>query len=190
MAKVLNDASATKNYLRPNYDTEEVRTGFEKIIGRRRGEFGDLLAISRPRSRLDPIAGAALKTLAPQESAEKEVRAFIVRYGIASEVQKITGRLNSRRMTEGRRWVLATTYISLLGKLTKNECQGKDREEVETLFKDDLGVAEKIMLDLEADDGPVHRFAEEIVRSVMEKNRITDSETVHKLASQQVRSAI
>ena len=116
---------------------------------------------------------------------EKQVRAYITEKGIASEVKKVTDRLNARRITDGRRWVLATTYVFLLDKLFQGRV-----DEIEELMKDDLGVAEKIMLDLEAERGPLDAFVHLIVKSVMERNRINESKTLRELVSQQVRRAI
>jgi hypothetical protein len=81
--------------------------------------------------------------------------------------------------------VLATTYVSLLDKLIDGA-----PEKIEKLFADDLGVAERIMLEIEADGGPLDRFAGLLVKSVMDKNRIKDDETLRKRVSQQVRNAI
>ena len=166
----------------------EVQTRFDAIFSRKREQFGDVLAITRPRSKLDPLAEAALKTLAQEElpaDLEKQVRASIVEKGIASAVRKVTDRLNGRQMTDGRRWALATTYLLLLSRLLVGE-----QAKIEKLFADDLGVSERIMLDLEADDGPLDKFAGLIVKLVMNKNRIKDDEALLKVVAQQVRSAI
>jgi hypothetical protein len=166
----------------------EVKTRFANILNRQREEFGDVLAITRPRAKLDPLAEAALAKLAKEkvpDQLEKELRDSIVDKGIASEVRKVTSRLNARSMTDGRRWVLATTYVSLLDKLIDGA-----PEKIEKLFADDLGVAERIMLEIEADGGPLDRFAGLLVKSVMDKNRIKDDETLRKRVSQQVRNAI
>lgn len=188
-----------------DYDDEKVKGRWKKIIDRQREDLEtDVLTISRPRSKLDPIAKAALDSLfakvmksdalnkegaasnssTPQD-LEKQVRAYITEKGIASEIKKVTDRLNARRMTDGRRWVLSTTYVFLLAKLFQDRA-----DEIDELVNDDLGVVEKIMLDLEAEDGPLDVFAKLIVKSVMERNRINKSKTLLELVSQQVRSAI
>lgn len=188
----------------PDYDDDKVKERWKKIIDRQREEFEtDVLQISKPRSKLDPIAQEALevlcarllrsepqtkeasnKTITPKE-LEKQLRAFIVEKGIASEVKKVTQRLNARRMTDGRRWVLTETYVFLLVRLFQDKA-----EEIEELVDDDLGVAEKVMLDLEAENGPLDVFANLIVKAVMERNRIGKSRTLQELVAQQVRSAI
>jgi len=188
-----------------DYDDEKVKGRWKKIMDRRREELDtDVLTITPPRAKLDPIAKAVLETLCvkliksgyqgkegganmPSTPAEleKQVRAYITEKGIASEVKKVTDRLNARRITDGRRWVLATTYIFLLAKLFQDRAG-----EIEELIKDDLGVAEKVMLDLEAEGGPLDVFANLVVKSVMERNRINKSKTLLELVAQQVRSAI
>lgn len=57
-------------------------------------------------------------------------------------------------------------------------------------MQDDLGVAERIMLDLEVEKGPIDTFAQLLVKAVMERNRIGESKTLRQLVAQQVRSAI
>lgn len=188
-----------------DYDDEKVKGRWKKIMDRRREELDtDVLTITPPRAKLDPIAKAVLEILCvkliksghqgkeaganlPSTPAEleKQVRAYITEKGIASEVKKVTDRLNARRITDGRRWVLATTYIFLLAKLFQDRAG-----EIEELIKDDLGVAEKVMLDLEAEGGPLDVFANLVVKSVMERNRINKSKTLLELVAQQVRSAI
>ena len=90
-------------------------------------------------------------------------------------------------MTDGRRWVLATTYMHLLSELFRSE---PDDDALRRLMKDDLGVAERLMLDLEAKSGPFEAFAVQIVRLVMKQNRVTDSQVILEIVSQQVRAAI
>lgn len=204
-SKGMAGAKAMRAIKAIDYDDEKVKGRWKKIIDRQREDLEtDVLTISRPRAKLDPIAKAALDALfakliksdthakesasnkppTPQE-LEKQVRAYITEKGIASEVKKVTDRLNARRMTDGRRCVLATTYVFLLAKLFQDRA-----DEIEELMKDDLGVVEKIMLDLEAEDGPLDVFANLIVKSIMERNRINKSKTLLELVSQQVRSAI
>ncbi|MBI3774937.1 MAG: hypothetical protein HY273_05185 [Gammaproteobacteria bacterium] len=188
-----------------DYDDEKVKGRWKKIMDRQREELDtDVLTITPPRARLDVIAKTVLDTLCAKlikqaypnkegtankpgtpAELEKQVRAYITEKGYASEVKKVTDRLNARRITDGRRWVLSTTYIFLLAKLFQERAT-----EIEELIKDDLGVAEKIMLDLEAEDGPLDVFANLVVKSVMERNRIGKSKTLLELVSQQVRSAI
>jgi hypothetical protein len=185
----------------PDYDDTGVKERWEKIIDRRREELEtDVLAIMRPRAKLDPIAEKALEALcttlikrdaqkgtagkaSTPDELEREVRANIVERGFASEVKKVTDRLNARRMSDGRRWVLSATYVYLLAPLFA-------QKRIEDLIKDDLGVAEKIMLDLDAKNGPLDIFASLIVESVMDRNRISKSETLRRIVSQQVRAAI
>ena len=199
----------------PDFDDSRVKKHWEKILDRQREQLDtDVLRITPPRSKLDAIAQEALDVLVARvigrhqsddtrpregavlkkstagraispESLERAVRAYIVDKGIASEVKKVTDRLNARRMTDGRRWVLYTTYVYLLAKLFDEETS-----DIEELVKDDLGVAEKLLLDLAADKGPLDTFANLIVRSVMERNRITRSDMLQGLVAQRLRSAI
>lgn len=186
-----------------DFDDEKLQVNWQKIIdSQRKNVETDVLKISPPRAKLDPIAKGALDSLRKKlieasredgdsdeaefpQDVEKYVREFITRRGIASEVKKVTDRLNSRRITDGRRWVLTTTYAFLLARLFRGRPTKFDE-----LIKDDLGVAEKIMLDLEAKDGPLDVFVNLIVQSVMERNRINQSQTLKKIVSQQVRAAI
>lgn len=189
----------------PDYDDDKVKERWKKIIDRQREDLEtDVLQITKPRAKLDPIAREALDVLAAKlckhdaqfreggsnkgattGDLEKQVREYIVEKGIASEVKKVTQRLNARRMTDGRRWVLTATYVFLLAKLFQDKA-----DEIEDLMEDDLGVADKIMLDLEAENGPLDVFASLIVKEVMERNRIGKSKTLQELVAQQVRGAI
>ncbi len=202
-------ARASRHVKPIDYDDEKVKGRWKKIIDRQREEFDtDVLTITPPRAKLDGIAKGVLDTLCAKlikanfqnnknnkegganspptpEELEKQVRAYITEKGFASEVKKVTDRLNARRITDGRRWVLSTTYIFLLAKLFQERTT-----EIEELIKDDLGVAEKIMLDLEAENGPLDYFANLVVKSIMERNRISKSKTLLELVAQQVRSAI
>ena len=184
-----------------DFDNEKLKAGWRKIIDSQRKDVEtDVLKISPPRAKLDPIAKTALESLraklsdssetdgsdkALRQDVEKYVRGFITRRGIASEVKKVTDRLNARRITDGRRWVLASTYEFILAKLFQDR-----GDELEELIKDDLGVAEKILLELEAKGGPLDVFVNLIVNSVMKRNRINPSHTLREIVSQQVRAAI
>lgn len=186
-----------------DFDHEKLQVNWQKIIdSQRKSVETDVLKITPPRSKLDPIAKAALDSLRKKliekarddddsdeasfpRDMDKYVRDFITRKGIASEVKKVTDRLNARRITDGRRWVLATTYEFLLAQLFRGRPAKFDE-----LIKDDLGVAEKIMLELEATNGPFDVFINLIVESVMERNRINQSDTLKKIVSQQIRAAI
>ncbi len=204
------DASGRRIVARiPDYDDDKVKERWKKIIDRKREELEtDVLQVTKPRAKLDQIAqavldilvvklihrdssgkeNAAIRTTTP-EDLEKQVRAVIVEKGIASEVKKVTQRLNARRITDGRRWVLNTTYVYLLAKLF-HEKANMPIKEFEELMADDLGVTEKILLDLEAEDGPLDLFTTLVVKSVMERNRISKSKTLLALVAQQVRSTI
>lgn len=188
-----------------DYDDDKVKGRWKKILDRQREELDtNVLTITPPRARLDAIAKEVLDTLCSKlikmhnpgkdtganpsstpDELEKQVRAYITEKGFASEVKKVTDRLNARRITDGRRWVLSTTYVFLLAKLFQDRSA-----EIDDLIKDDLGVAEKVMLDLEAEAGPLDVFANLVVKSVMERNRISKSKTLLDLVAQQVRSAI
>src|SRR5262245_40336543 len=101
-------------------DNAKVDDAWKRIIESRRERFDtDVLAIAPPRTKLDPIAQGALEVLVARlskrhdkkgaerafssaTSLERELRAYIVSNGIASEVKKVTDRLNARRITGGR----------------------------------------------------------------------------------------
>ena len=186
-----------------DFDNEKLRVNWRKIIdSQRKGVDTDVLKITPPRAKLDPIARGALESLRAKliersqstdqshgpslpQDVEKSVRTFITVKGIASEVKKVTDRLNARRITDGRRWVLATAYEFLLADLFHDRA-----DQLKKLIQDDLGVAEKILLELEANGGPLDLFVNLIVESVMERNRIHPSITLTEIVSQQVRAAI
>ena len=186
-----------------DFDDVKLSGNWRRILdSQRKTVETDVLKISPPRSKLDPIAKGALvelrkrlmEDLGPANdddsssfSADEDhdVRAFITRNGIASEVKKVTDRLNARRITDGRRWVLTTAYEFILAKLFR----GRDTH-VKKLINDDLGVTEKILLELEAKGGPLDAFVNLIVDSVMERNRINPSNTLRELVAQKVRAAI
>jgi hypothetical protein len=129
---------------------------------------------------------------------EKKVRAYILRKGIASKVNQVTQRLNRLHMTDGRRWVLSAAYIYLLAKVFRfgsGKSYGEAGSDVEAggiheLINDDLGVTEKIMLDLEADGGPMDLFSKMVVEAIMDFNNVKKSNILRNLVAQQVRSTI
>lgn len=188
-----------------DFDDIKLSVNWRKIIdSQRKNVETDVLKISPPRSKLDPIAKGALVELrkrlmedtghtddedessfSADHDEDQDVRAFITRNGIASEVKRVTDRLNARRITDGRRWVLTTAYEFILANLFRGH-----ESQVKRLIKDDLGVAEKIMLELEAKGGPLDRFVNLIIDSVMERNRINPSNTLRELVAQKVRAAI
>lgn len=173
-----------------------LNEGWGRIMdSQRRVTEANVLAIHRPRGKLDPIAEAALRKVcaALEKKAGKlkvevecELRDRITDNGIASEVQRITQRLNARRMTDGRRWVLSETYPFLLETLFVR----RGVKNLERLVADDLGVSQEVMLLLDARQGPVHQFASQMVKVVMAKNKISETEVFCERVSQQVRSAI
>jgi len=119
------------------------------------------------------------------------VRDIIIATGTASEVKRVTHLLNSQHMSDGRRWVLYATYVYLLNRLfSENTGHKKSAKDLERVMGDDVGVSEKILLDLEADGGPIDVFTRLIVKSVMDKNRIDESETLRDIVSLQIRSTI
>ena len=190
-----------------DFDDIKLSVNWRKIIdSQRKTVETDVLKISPPRSKLDPIAKGALVELRKKlmedagysdddgtasasadtdQDGNPDVRAFITRNGIASEVKRVTDRLNGRRITDGRRWVLTTAYEFILAKLFWER-----GDQVKRFIKDDLGVAEKILLELEAKGGPLDAFVNLIVNSVMERNRINPSNTLRELVAQKVRAAI
>lgn len=173
-----------------------LNEGWGRIMdSQRRLTEANVLAIHRPRGKLDAIAEAALRKVcaALEKKAGKlkvevecELRDRITDNGIASEVQRITQRLNARRMTDGRRWVLSETYPFLLETLFVR----RGVKNLERLVADDLGVSQEVMLLLDARQGPVHQFASQMVKVVMAKNKISETEVFCERVSQQVRSAI
>ncbi len=198
-----NKGNRSAGTVRNRINPPILKVGFDDLkidwdkLNARRGETlqTDVLKILPPRAKLDPIAISALKILRDNfksnavspENLERNVRATITSKGIASKVKKVTDRLNRRRMTDGRRWVLATTYMHLLSELFRSE---PDNEALSRVMNDDLGVAERLMLDLEAPKGPFEAFAAQIVDLVMKKNRVAHSEVILEIVSQQVRAAI
>jgi hypothetical protein len=186
-----------------DFDDSKLSENWRKIIdSQRKTVETDVLKITPPRSKLDPIAKGALVELRKKlmeysgstddsdsssfsTDEDEDVRAFITRNGIASEVKRVTDRLNARRITDGRRWVLTTAYEFILAKLFRDH-EGQAKR----LIKDDLGVAEKILLELEAKGGPLDAFVNLIIDSVMDRNRINPSNTLRELVAQKVRAAI
>ncbi len=194
------------------------------FIDRQRKEMEiDVLSISPPGGKLDELAKTALDKLAQSEcdrlpenlKVKKEgaqdidvpatlaklrknaVGAAIVAWGIASEVKKVTDRLNAWHMTDGRRWVLSADYLFLLYDFfTRMAGQagtaiGADKiREIREVMGDDLGVADKLMLDLEEEPGPFGKFAGYIVDAVMARNHIAADSQVVVRATQQVRASI
>lgn len=171
--------------------------------GHKQNGKAGILGITHPRAVLDPIAEEVLDEISRDSvNAENRLLDYIDRKGIASEVNKVTQRINARHMTDVRRWLLSKTYVLLLEKLFNDQVRKYEGESglhdkdflldkrLRDLVTDDLGVADKLMRSLESPGGILDDFANGIVRKIMKRNDIDKSKNFQDLVAQQVRSLI
>lgn len=177
-----------------NFLTPEI---MEAVWAVPRSTDRSFLVITAPATKLDPIADTALKETRKYFAVDEDrLLAKIQKAGLATEISKVTKRLNRMRLSEMRRQVLAATYLnSLYYLLSKGKADPHDT----------LGFAEAVLFDQEQDrivkDPPMHttsvsqsaspqetdvrepapltKFVYEIVHIVKTQNRIdlTDLET-------------
>jgi hypothetical protein len=143
-----------------------------KSLGSDRG----FLIIQVRKSAIDRVAESALSATQKHfEVDEEAVLAQIQKKGLATEISRVTKRLNQMRLSDVRRRVLAATYVHSLQRLLTD-----DKADPE----DTLGFTAAVLFDQEqdrlSDEGdepekrpaPLTKFAREIVRVVLRENRI------------------
>ena len=139
------------------------------------GSDRSFLEIQARPLKMDPIARDALaSTKAFFDTSEDEVVALIQREGLATEISKVTKRLNRMRLSNLRRHVLKRTYVRALKDLLTAKSADPD---------DTLGFAEAVLFYQEqdrpkpgtgngSDPSPLTKFFQSVVGIVLAQNRV------------------
>ena len=162
--------------LKPTWDKLRERPGSES----------SLLKVTTRISKLDPIAAQALSNVKKAFPVDQEaLRKLITNKGWATELDRVIKRINGLRISENKRVILAAVYPSLLKTLLCSE--QADRE-----VKDDAGFAEALMFEFERENGPLDKFAQEVVKLVGTKHRINFAadNILRDLVAHQVRAGL
>lgn len=108
---------------------------------------------------------------------ERDLRQQITQHGIASEVAAVTKELNRRRRSEAQNRVLAATYfetlLALMNHNTGDVIYPKTTDELVQEISDTSGFVEAILIyQLESENGPLKRFALELIDIVSTRKKI------------------
>lgn len=124
-----------------------------RVIRGGKDDRSNYLTITQRDQRFDPLVRDTLGQLGKEsrDKFEPELIKKIVAEGLASDVEKITRRINRMGMPDLRRSVLAETYAELLDEAL-DEGAGLSRERAE----DTVGTGEAVLAAL---DGKLDRFA-------------------------------
>lgn len=132
------------------------------------------LRIQVPKKDIDADASAALRAIAENSmKVEKSLEKLITENGIASQVARVTKELNRRRINEVRTRVLAATYFESLYNVLKDARGG---EKLARKIGDTKGIVEAILIDQESENGPLYRFAAELLKIVSANKQINIDE--------------
>ncbi|AZZ92057.1 hypothetical protein EUZ85_15520 [Hahella sp. KA22] len=168
-------------------DFGDLKNEWSKLLEKQRPDAeSNLLKVNVRASKIDPLAEAALSKVKEAYSTnENTLRKLITRKGWATELDRVIKRINSLRISESKRVVLAAVYPALLNKLLS--CSGADEE-----VKDEMGFTDSVLFELEREDGPLDRFAQEVVKLVGAKHRINFAEdnVLCDLIAHQVRAGL
>jgi hypothetical protein len=133
-------------------DPEVIRI----ISGRPTTKPRDFLSIVERGNGFAPLVRQALDALGKDLKQQHDaLRNQLVHDGIASDIEKVTQRLNRQRLSDIRRAVLARVYPKLLKKRLMNGGAQFDLKRA----KDTSGLSTAILADLEADAGSLDDFA-------------------------------
>ncbi|HEX4939539.1 MAG TPA: hypothetical protein VFX11_12750, partial [Candidatus Kapabacteria bacterium] len=105
--------------------------------------------------------------------------------GWATEVDRVTKRINGLRISENKRVILAQVYPYVLNTLLS--CNEAEKE-----VKDEIGFTEAVLFELERENGPLDKFSQEVVKLVGAKHRInfTEDNVLRDLIAHQVRAGL
>lgn len=156
-------------------------------IGRPRkaGSRASFLDIRTPGGSLDEVFSRSLnKALTdyvaalnpdcdpptPQAFAE-EIRVWVLRAGLADELNAVARRASRRQTTQARQHILAAFHPALIHELLRQDEQRADPD-------DAAGFLEAELFELEKPDGALERVSVAMVEEVAERNRrlLTDAE--------------
>lgn len=168
-----------------NLDFSDLKPVWHKMLDKQRPDAeAGLLKVTTRITTLDPIAEQALAKVRKKfPYTATNVRKIIANKGITTELDRVLKRINSLRMSENKRLVLAAVYPALLVELLDDE--DLTAEEV----KDEKGFCDAILFELERKNGPLDVFSQELVKAVGTKNRIniTEDNVMCDLIAHQVR---
>ena len=168
-------------------DFGDLKPVWGKLIDKKRPDAeSGLLRITTRISKLDPIAELALAKMKQTFSTnEAALRKLITRKGWATEVDRVTKRINVLRISENKRVVLAQVYPYLLNTLLS--CNEAEKE-----VKDEIGFTDAVLFELERENGPLDKFSQEVVKLVGAKHRInfTEDNVLRDLIAHQVRAGL
>jgi hypothetical protein len=184
---VLEDPFLSVNKL----DFKNLQVEWGKLIQQTHPRISDrLLKINTRVKSLDPLAKRALAVLDNQFAADEgALRKLVMDNGWATELSRVTKRLNAMRISENKRLILSQVYSALLQTLLSAESAGSK-------LKDDIGFSSEILFELEKEGGPLDVFARELVRQVGRKHRIDLADEEHgcnvlcDLVAHQVRTSL
>ena len=156
-------------------------------IGRPRkaGSRASFLDIRTPSGRLDEVFSRSLKkaltdyvaALNPDcdpptpDAFAEEIRVWVLRKGLADELNAVARRASRRQTTEARQHILAAFHPALIHELLRQDEQRADPD-------DAAGFLEAELFELEKPDGALERVSVAMVEEVAERNRrlLTDAE--------------
>lgn len=149
----------------------------------------DFLTLDAPGGTFDDLAEKALERfgqkVAPPDVV-KQARDHLVRLGIASDISKVTKRLRRTRLSRIRRAVLAKAYVPLL----MSRLGGRRIDP--NIAEDTVGLADSILHDLDAEGGPIERYARLLTDMTVEAMRLDAGAgtPARQLIEVQIRSSI
>lgn len=168
-------------------DFGDLKPVWDKLRNTQRADSGSsLLRVTVRLTKLDPIAKMAIDQIKEQFKTDETVlRRVISQKGWATELDRVIKRINSLRMSENKRVILAEVYPYLLSQLLQ---QPDANEEVH----DDIGFTEAVLFELEREGGPLDAFAQAVVKLVGNKHRVnfTEDNVLRDLVAHQVRAGL
>jgi hypothetical protein len=141
----------------------------ELMAGRDKEKKDGFLAITQRGVKFDPLVRDAIEDLTskyditPKET--QKIAEDFVRLGIASDIEKVTQRLNRQRIPDIRRAVLGAVYPRIL----RRRLDGSDSSDPRRTAKDTIGLTQTVLTDLDSKNGFLADFAEILVRKTVEK---------------------
>lgn len=179
-------------------DFKDLQPTWTKLLEKNRLDAeNNLLKVTVRINKLDPIAELALAKVKKQfQTDETELRNRITQLGLATALDRVIKRINSLRLSENKRVILAAVYPYLLAdKLKYSEevdYEWDFNEAIKKEVEDDLGFTDSILFALESKDGPLAMFAVEVVKLVGAKHRIsfTEDNVLRDLIAHQVRAGL
>jgi hypothetical protein len=179
-------------------DFKDLKTTWSLLLDKNRLDAeNNLLKVTVRINKLDPIAELALAQIKKQfQTDETKLRDRIAQLGLGTALDRVIKRINSLRISENKRVILAAVYPHLLAEKLKSSKEGEYEwafnEAIKKEVEDDLGFTDSILFALESNEGPLAIFSKEVVKLVGAKHRIsfTDDNVLRDLIAHQVRAAL